>query len=77
MSESRVVANFVDYCNLLEQARLDGYMLIDVGVIAARLIHSAIEFYNRADTDVRERLDKCFSRVFDQNTFLSVSHIND
>lgn len=54
-----------------------GNMLIDVGVIAARLIHSAIEFYNRADTDVRERLDKCFSRVFDQNTFLSVSHIND
>lgn len=52
-------------------------MLIDVGVIAARLIHSAIEFYNRANTDVRERLDKCFSRVFDQNTFLSVSHIND
>lgn len=44
MSENRVVANFVDYCNLLEQARLDGYMLIDVGVIAARLIHSAIEF---------------------------------
>lgn len=60
MSENRVVANFVDYCNLLEQARLDGYMLIDVGVIAARLIHSAIAFYNRADTDVRERLDKCF-----------------
>lgn len=54
-----------------------GNMLIDVGMIAARLIHSAIEFYNRADTDVRERLDKCFSRVFDQNTFLSVSHIND
>lgn len=54
-----------------------GNMLIDVGVIAARLIHSAIEFYNRANTDVRERLDKCFSRVFDQNTFLSVSHIND
>lgn len=54
-----------------------GNMLIDVGMIAARLIHSAIEFYNRTDADVRERLDKCFSRVFDQNTFLPVSHINN
>lgn len=54
-----------------------GNMLIDAGVIAARLIYSAIEFYNRTDADVRERLDKCFSRVFDQNTFLPVSHINN
>lgn len=54
-----------------------GNMLIDVGMIAARLIHSAIEFYNRTDANVRERLDKCFSHVFDQNTFLPVSHINN
>lgn len=47
-----------------------GNLTIDVGVIAERLIHSAIEFYNKTDVEVREKLDKCFSRVFNKNTFL-------
>lgn len=44
MSENGVVTNFVDYCNLLEQARLDGYIqVVFPAIIAAGLIHSAIE----------------------------------
>ena len=35
MSENRVVANFVDYCNLLEQARLDGYIQVVFPAIIA------------------------------------------
>lgn len=35
MSENGVVTNFVDYCNLLEQARLDGYIQVVFPAIIA------------------------------------------
>lgn len=35
MSENGVVTNFVDYCNLLEQACLDGYIQVVFPAIIA------------------------------------------